>query len=193
MSASPRIERRRASRSDRILQVASRNFAERGLDARLDDIADEADVARATLYAHFPTKEALIAAVVQSAVDAAARRASAIREVDPRQAVRALLRLQLDLWNEYPNAMRVGHQLRMKPAGEAAHTHDATLRTILGIFERAQNVGILRCGDAAIAARLHTRIAIPLLEALAGHPDRDCIFLSSLEGMLLRRASPPHG
>lgn len=193
MSASPRIERRRAARSDRILRVAARSFAECGLDARLDDIADEADVARATLYAHFPTKEALIAAVVQSAVDAAARGVSAIHEADPRQAVRALLRLQLDLWNGYPDAMRVGHQLRTKPVDGAAHTHDATLRAILGIFERAQNAGILRCGDAAIAARLHTRIAIPLLEVLAGHPDRDRIFLGSLEGMLLRRASPPQG
>ncbi|MCC6391844.1 MAG: helix-turn-helix transcriptional regulator [Bryobacterales bacterium] len=175
------------------MRVAARSFAECGLDARLDDIADEADVARATLYAHFPTKEALIAAVVQSAVDAAARGVSAIHEADPRQAVRALLRLQLDLWNGYPDAMRVGHQLRTKPVDGAAHTHDATLRAILGIFERAQNAGILRCGDAAIAARLHTRIAIPLLEVLAGHPDRDRIFLGSLEGMLLRRASPPQG
>lgn len=193
MSTSPRIGRRRAARSDRILRVAARSFAERGLDTRLDEIADAADVARGTLYAHFPTKEALIAAVIQAAVDAAARGVAAIREPDPRHAVRALLRLHLDLWNEHPDAMRVGHQLRTKPVGGAAHTHDATRRAVLGIFERAQEAGILRCGDAAIAVRLYACVAVPLLEVLSGHPNRDGIFLSSLGGMLLRRVPPPRG
>lgn len=187
MVASPRIERRRAARNDHILRVAAHCFAERGLDARLDEIADEADIARGTLYAHFPTKEALLAAVVQPAIDSASRGVSAIRAAEPRKAVRALLRLQLQLWRDHPDAMRVGHKLGSHPVGSAAHTHGTTMREIVAIFARAQEAGLLRCSDPGVAARLYSRVAVPLLEVLAGHPDRDRIFLSSLEGMLLRR------
>jgi len=186
MVVSPRIERRRAARTAHILLVAGRTFAERGVEARLDEIADEADIARGTLYAHFPTKEALLAAVVQPAIDSAAKGVSAIRETDPRRAVRALLRLQLELWRDHPDAMRVGHKLGSRPIGGAAHKHDSTLRDIVAIFARAQEAGLLRCSDPGVAARLYSRVAVPLLEVLAGHPDRDRIFLNSLEGMLLR-------
>lgn len=189
MVASPRIERRRAARTDHILRVAAHSFAERGLEARLDEIADEADIARGTLYAHFPTKEALLAAVVQPAIDSASKGVSAIRERDPRKAVVALLRLQLRLWCDHPDAMRVGHKLGSRPVGGAAHTHDTTLRDIVEIFARAHAAGMLRCGDPVVAARLYSRVAVPLLEVLAGHPDRDRVFLRSLEGMLLRRVA----
>lgn len=60
-SAPGRRERKKAATKAAISDAATRLFLERGYDAvSLKEIADEADVAVATLFAHFPGKEALL-------------------------------------------------------------------------------------------------------------------------------------
>jgi len=54
---------------DRIVEVAREVFRERGYDASLDDIAKRAGVGPGTLYRHFPTRDALLDAVMQVWVD----------------------------------------------------------------------------------------------------------------------------
>ncbi len=54
---------------DRIVEVARVVFRERGYDASLDDIAKRAGVGPGTLYRHFPTRDALLDAVMQAWVD----------------------------------------------------------------------------------------------------------------------------
>ncbi|WP_331742894.1 helix-turn-helix domain-containing protein [Kitasatospora sp. NBC_01300] len=48
---------------ERILAVARTTFAEQGLDVAMREIARRAEVGPATLYRHFPTKEALVTTV----------------------------------------------------------------------------------------------------------------------------------
>lgn len=61
--------RRRATTSEtreRILDTADRLFYEHGVRAvGIDRVVAEADIAKATLYAHFPSKDDLILAVLQ--------------------------------------------------------------------------------------------------------------------------------
>ena len=54
---------------DKIVEVAREMFREKGYDASLDEIAKRAGVGPGTLYRHFPTRENLIDAVLQSWVD----------------------------------------------------------------------------------------------------------------------------
>jgi AcrR family transcriptional regulator len=54
---------------DRIVEVAREVFKEKGYDAPLDEIAKRAGVGAGTLYRHFPTKDALLDAVMQAWVD----------------------------------------------------------------------------------------------------------------------------
>lgn len=54
---------------DRIVEVARAVFREKGYDAPLDEIARQAGVGPGTLYRHFPTKDALIDAVMQAWVE----------------------------------------------------------------------------------------------------------------------------
>lgn len=49
----------------RIVEAARALFAERGVDAPLDEIARRAGVGNATLYRRFPTREALLAAAFE--------------------------------------------------------------------------------------------------------------------------------
>lgn len=50
---------------DEILRVAIEQFAVHGISASLEDIARVSGVGPGTLYRHFPTREALIAAVLE--------------------------------------------------------------------------------------------------------------------------------
>jgi len=54
---------------DRIVEVAREVFREQGYDASLDLVAKRAGVGAGTLYRHFPTRENLIDALMQSWVD----------------------------------------------------------------------------------------------------------------------------
>ncbi|MFE3059917.1 TetR/AcrR family transcriptional regulator [Nocardia sp. NPDC059239] len=55
------VQRNRAA----ILRAATRRFAEHGVGTSLEAIANEAGVGPGTLYRHFPTREALLAASLQ--------------------------------------------------------------------------------------------------------------------------------
>jgi len=54
---------------DRIVEVARELFREHGYDASLDEIAKRAGVGPGTLYRHFPNRDALLDAIMQSWVD----------------------------------------------------------------------------------------------------------------------------
>jgi AcrR family transcriptional regulator len=54
---------------DKIVEVAREVFREKGYDAPLDEIARRAGVGAGTLYRHFPTRDALLDAIMQSWVD----------------------------------------------------------------------------------------------------------------------------
>ncbi|MBW4717866.1 TetR/AcrR family transcriptional regulator [Saccharothrix obliqua] len=68
-------EGRRALRADarrnhdRVLAQAAIDFAEYGADVPLDDVARRAGVGSATLYRHFPSRDALLAEVIRGSVD----------------------------------------------------------------------------------------------------------------------------
>jgi AcrR family transcriptional regulator len=82
---------------ERILEVAKQAFARSGANTSLDDIAKQAEVGPGTLYRHFPTRDALLAAVYQTEV---ARLAAAQRDLStklpPVEALRAWMLLFVD-------------------------------------------------------------------------------------------------
>src|SRR3954452_2753784 len=54
---------------ERLLAVAKETFAERGADAPLEEIARRAGVGIGTLYRHFPTREALLEALLRDSFE----------------------------------------------------------------------------------------------------------------------------
>jgi AcrR family transcriptional regulator len=82
-------ERNRA----RILAAASEVFAERGLDASLDDIAAHAGVGVGTVYRRFPDKDALIDALFEDKIDRAVALADTSLEIeDPWEGFTTFMR-----------------------------------------------------------------------------------------------------
>jgi AcrR family transcriptional regulator len=81
----------------RLVIAAREAFTEHGAEAPLDEVARRAGVGAGTLYRHFPTREALLAAVYQDDIEALSAQADALsRSHPPEEALAAWLRLQLD-------------------------------------------------------------------------------------------------
>ncbi|NPC68239.1 TetR/AcrR family transcriptional regulator [Corallococcus exiguus] len=63
---------------EHLLAVARAVVEEQGADASLRDIARRADVGLATLYRHFPTREALLEALLRTSLDEMTAQAAAL-------------------------------------------------------------------------------------------------------------------
>lgn len=130
---------------DRLLLVARDVVAEQGADASLRDVARKAGVGLGTLYRHFPTREALLEALLRTHVDELTALA-ADRETSstPEDALLSWLRDSVALTHEYRG---VGALLTaaIEDAESALHAscaalHEAGTRAL----GRAQAAGIAR-------------------------------------------------
>jgi AcrR family transcriptional regulator len=78
---------------ERIIEAARTVFAERGVEAQMDDVACEAGVGVGTVYRHFPNKEALLGELVAAKFRTFGDNAERALEVeDPWEAFAGLLR-----------------------------------------------------------------------------------------------------
>lgn len=121
----------------RILEVAEQAFGKDGLSVPMDTIAKRAKVGGATLYRHFPTHDALVAAVLQARVPDLDRERNAIEDerVDSRQALERWLKA-LSSWMKafdgLPAPLRTGHRDHTSPLAptcqEVIATTDLFLR-----------------------------------------------------------------
>ena len=191
-NTSSRIARRRAAQRAAILSIAAQRFAEHGVDrVRLDQIADEADVARNTLYSHFSTKEALVEAIVRPGLEQGLSALRKLRGKEPRQRIDGVLEAYLQLWRQHRDSLRVASRLQSFPSGNLAELHQAFAQGVLTALRSAARAGILRVKNPTIAARLVMRVAIPLLELYLGYPNAEQLFHDSMQGLLLLDQPPP--
>jgi AcrR family transcriptional regulator len=182
-TARPRVERRKAEARARIVAAAAARFASGFDEARLEEIAEDADVARATLYNLFGSKEALLAAVLDPVLDDAIAQLSAVPKGNPRTAVVAVVDVYLGLWATHRDALRVSYRVQDLPLGENAGKHMVFVRGVVQILDDAARVGALYASDGGRAARALSRVAVPLLEV---YGDDVTAARSSILGALLR-------
>ncbi|MGY0063613.1 TetR/AcrR family transcriptional regulator [Streptomyces sp. LZ34] len=92
------VQRNRAA----LLEAAQRHFLRYGVSASLEAVAKEAGVGPATLYRHFPTREALLAAVLQTrSEELVARRADIAQLGDASEALRQWLRAMEEYFSAF--------------------------------------------------------------------------------------------
>ena len=91
---SPRWRRRAEARPEEILEAALAEFNERGFDAaRMEDIGKRAGISKAAVYLYFPSKVALLKALIEAKVSPLANQAqtlAAAGQGDPLMALRML-------------------------------------------------------------------------------------------------------
>ena len=129
---------------EKVLEAARAVFSEQGRDAQMDDVARRAGVGVGTVYRHFPTKEALIEALMVSAFETIAASAEAALEVeDPWEAFTSVLwqgaetmaadRALSEVFASIPGAME-----------SAMPTVEGLTETMAVLIARAQAAGVLR-------------------------------------------------
>lgn len=126
-----------------ILDAAEALLEERG-DASIAAVAAAAGVSRVTVYAHFPTREALLEAVVARTV----RRATATLEAaepDAGAPVEALERIIAAGWSELERHEVVARAASEEIAADLRlRAHETAFLPVRRLVERGQREGVFR-------------------------------------------------
>jgi AcrR family transcriptional regulator len=136
----PRSRRSDARRSiDAILNAARIVLGERS-DASMEEIATAAGVTRQTVYAHFPSRDALIAALIHAAgaETLAAFDAAHLDTDPPADALRKFLDIGWELIRGYP--FLLGPALTRTPPG-SNDPHQAGTALLEQVIRRGQRAG----------------------------------------------------
>ena len=141
--ASSRVERRRDRRKAEIVRTATTLLSEHGYQGmNLEDVAEQTDIAKATLYHYFSGKDELVAAVIEALTAEVNRRLEQeLGEVAGRshlEQIRALIREQVRILTDtapevatvfsWPNAWPASFQEIIK---ESRRRHDAIFRRVV--------------------------------------------------------------
>ena len=144
---------------DRVLEAASECFAEHGVDASIDEIARRAGVGHGTVCRRFPSKDALLSAVVlRRVVELTAAADSALQKPDAGAAFDRFFRAAVDLYGL--------NRALVEGFGRCVETDEvAAMEVAVGrLVRRAQRAGALRRDVTA-------RDVLELIPAAARHPD----------------------
>jgi AcrR family transcriptional regulator len=127
-----------------VLEAARAVFAERGLEAQMDDIAQKAELGVGTVYRHYPTKEALVEALADDHFRRLAESArAALEEEDPWDGFCGFMRRSAEVQaNDLALAEVMGEQpdAMCRAAERRADLHEA----VAELVARAQQAGKLR-------------------------------------------------
>jgi AcrR family transcriptional regulator len=130
---------------ERLLVAAREAFSERGEQASMDDIAKRAEVGPGTLYRHFPSREALLAAVYRDDVDFMAKRAGELAgTLPPFEALATWLHEQLGYIKAKLGITAVLKNILKDDAETFEWCRDSMRAAIGGLLESAQDAGEIR-------------------------------------------------
>lgn len=131
---------------ERILAAALQEFAERGVEAQMDDVARRADLGVGTIYRHFPTKEALVAELVREKFRRMVENAREAvgREGDPFELLTGVMRRNAESCARDATMQQalsgLGDQIWTYAESEIAELYELTAVLV----ERAHRAGALR-------------------------------------------------
>jgi TetR/AcrR family transcriptional regulator, mexCD-oprJ operon repressor len=145
----PRRRRADADRSVQAIRQAALEALASDPDASMAEIARRAGVVRATIYAHFPTRESILDAVME---DATAQVARAIREAEPERGEpkEALERVLVATWQQLSRFHSVlGININRLSARELRRRHLPMTTQFIPLLERGQADGVFRSDVSA--------------------------------------------
>jgi TetR/AcrR family transcriptional regulator, regulator of autoinduction and epiphytic fitness len=159
-----RLSRRRDRRKAEIVRAAIGMLATGGYQGMsLEGVAERTDIAKATLYHYFSSKDELVAEALEALTAGVLDRLVAARDAEasgsPRERLRALVREQLRVLTvEFPDVGSVfSGQGRWPEVHDEARKsmrrrHDAILREVV---DAGLAAGELDCDDVDVALRCH--------------------------------------
>jgi AcrR family transcriptional regulator len=150
-------------------------------EASMAEIARRAGVVRATIYVHFPTREALIAAITDRGVTEVAE---AIAAASPERGdpVEALRRVVSEAWRKlgrYHALVEINSRL---PQAELHDRHHSALAALEPLIERGQRAGAFR---SDVPAAWHLAMMLALIHAASAELQAGRMSADEVEAALL--------
>jgi AcrR family transcriptional regulator len=175
-----------ARNRESILAAARETFAEEGLNAQMEEIARRAGVGVGTLYRRFPTKEALVEALVEDYFAAIDNEARAALEVDdPWEAFTGYMWRAAELLGENRALSEITADGQMR---EGARRQGVDER-VGELIRRAQRAGAMR-PDLSVEDVPMIMCSLGRVQMLGGRPESWRRHLSiMLDGMRAAGAS----
>lgn len=159
-AGSSRVARRRDRRKAEIVKTATRILTESGYQGMsLEEVAEQTDIAKATLYHYFSSKDALVAAALetltQEVLQRLAAREEAVGDVGAREHLAALIDEQIRILTETAPEVaavfswpRGWPEVFDEPMKDMRRRHDAVFRRVV---ERGVAAGEFTCPDVNVA------------------------------------------
>ena len=163
MDKEPKFRRRAEARPDEVLDAALEMFLEKGFAAaKVEDVARRAGISKGLVYLYFPSKDALLEAIVHRAISPVADSALAqLAEVegDPRVALKQVIGGLMASMRD-PQRMAVP-KLVLREAWQFPRVADMYRREVLdraipavsALLQRGMDQGYLRKLDAELTVR----------------------------------------
>jgi AcrR family transcriptional regulator len=134
---------------ERILEAARAAFAERGLDVGVEEIVRRAGVGKATFFRRFPTKDALVLAVLEGFVDEVEVAADqAVQAEQPLEGLREFLMYNMSM-QAHNAAFFDAIAARFMGENPPVELTDRMLAAVDRVVEPARAAGVLREGVEA--------------------------------------------
>jgi TetR/AcrR family transcriptional regulator len=141
-----------AATRGRILRAAMTEFAEKGLEARIEDIADMAGANRRMAYYYFGSKEGLYLAALETSYFELVKVEEAIdvNALDPLEAIEALVAAKFEHYVKYPHYVEfvklenVYQARHLKTSKRTAEMRAPLISIISRVLQRGQALGVLR-------------------------------------------------
>ena len=149
--------------TEAILDGAATVFVASGEQASMNQVAEAAGVARATVYRYFPNRDALLDELIRIALQAVDQRLTSARidEVAPEEGVARLVRALVEIGD--PFVLLARERTRSNPE----QYERKLIMPMRRLFERAQTMGDIR-GD--ISARRLSESVVGLIIGMLASP-----------------------
>jgi AcrR family transcriptional regulator len=150
-------------------------------EASMAEIARRAGVVRATIYVHFPTRDALIEAVTEHAINESSQ---AISAAEPQngpadEALRRVLRAAWQTLGRFHALVTLNTRL---PAQELHRRHAPVIALLAPLIERGQRDGVFRTG---VPAAWHLASVMALIHAASAELQAGRITAAQVEPALV--------
>jgi AcrR family transcriptional regulator len=180
--SAPRRRRADAERSITAILTAAIDTLATEPDASMAEIARRADVVRATIYMHFPTRDSLLDAVMDHAIAdvTAALAATEPAKGEPREALERLLTACWHKLDQLHSIIAI-NSARL-PAEEFHRRHLPVIALIAPLIERGQKKGAFRRG---VPASWHLSMMLAIVHTASGELRSGRIASAEVEAALL--------